>query len=1178
MCVQKCLCVLFFFWLHMESSANKVIPVGAIVETNTHLWVLDTIWTCDKSSFFQWTVKSKTQNSKIILNKDYKLINCDTGVTYCANRVYSSVKTPYSTFPVENVYMSFPGVPDSTSMISIYQSPSFYVDSIISVLTPGYGQECKYHVPLYNYKNINSLSDSIKYVDHLYKEGIDYYEKKNYYRAILTFEKELAFEYLIYRTSKERFYRLSSTKDWLAHCYYMVGQVNKAKKYGYDYVITPYNKMKTRLADSLYCFINIENDNITERKRISIYERISQLYLAELGATSYRYAKALYDLGDEYSNYNEFEKAKKSYYTAIDILEKIDKNLSLLEGIYESLYFYAYDNEDFASATKYIEKYLMVKRDTFKIVSDEVYGSGYDRLVDCLVKTGKLTKAIMLQKRRVDYWREQFVKKKNEESYTHIRSGFLNNINLYIQLLHLTENDKMIIREIRRIIDENEKYHANIEDISNYLAPCYYNLGDYSKALKYYGTNEKEITAKIYEILGEYDKSIKLQKQLVNSWENVAAIALTIDLNHSSGPYNTCLSNLARTFNLSHQYDSALVYENKHRGMTQYEMANSYYNIGVANAGKRQWKKAIYAMRYASSLFKLQKRTRQYVESQKRLALFYYMSNSLEQLKKSVAEIMNLSSKNYYSMLKELTYNERSLYIETYSDIMSRQIPLYAYYTNSDILVATAFNACLMMKGALLSSEKSVRRIIKDSGDNTINALWERMKSYRAILKQKMNKQSQKSKSNIDMLQNVVNRMEDSLVMKCKEYGDITQGMKLKWQDIRSSLHTEDLAVEILNFPVNNDSIVYVAMTLRKDYQRPKMIYLFDEKQLKEVLDTITYNCEDMAALVWKPLFEELYGIKNIYFSPSGALYNIGIEYLPGMENYNLYRLSSTRELVTRTKMDKDKHAVLYGGLDYYAGLDPLASNQKISITDEFFIDHADVRGMKMRGGKELLPQTKIEVEQIGKELKNALWDYALLTGDNGTEESFKSLSGKKVNTMHISTHGFYYTPEEADKMNYDFLRLDNRMASTEDKALTRSGLIMSGANHILEGEELPDNVEDGILTAKEIADVDLRGLDLVVLSACQTGLGDISQGEGVFGLQRGFKKAGAKTILMSLWEVDDKATQILMTQFYKNFLAGQSKRQSLLSAQKYLREVENGKYNDPKYWASFILLDGLDI
>ena len=106
---------------------------------------------------------------------------------------------------------------------------------------------------------------------------------------------------------------------------------------------------------------------------------------------------------------------------------------------------------------------------------------------------------------------------------------------------------------------------------------------------------------------------------------------------------------------------------------------------------------------------------------------------------------------------------------------------------------------------------------------------------------------------------------------------------------------------------------------------------------------------------------------------------------------------------------------------------------------------------------------------------------------------------------------------------------------------------------------------------------LDLRGLDLVVLSACQTGLGDVISGEGVFGLQRGFKKAGAKTILMSLDKVDDEATQILMVEFYKNLMSGKTKLQSLKEAQQYLRKVDNGKYDDPKYWASFIMLDGID-
>jgi CHAT domain-containing protein len=295
------------------------------------------------------------------------------------------------------------------------------------------------------------------------------------------------------------------------------------------------------------------------------------------------------------------------------------------------------------------------------------------------------------------------------------------------------------------------------------------------------------------------------------------------------------------------------------------------------------------------------------------------------------------------------------------------------------------------------------------------------------------------------------------------------------------------------------------------------------------------------------------------------------------MEGYNMFRLSSTRELVNSGEINVNNRAVLYGGLDYYAAIDTTTLIKRSTIMDEPYKERANVRGMGLRGGKEYLEHTKIEVDKIGDELSKAKWVCLMDTASLGTEESFKSLSGKSINTLHIATHGFYYTKEEAEDKGYQFMLLDDQKTSAEDKSLTRTGLIMSGANHILEGEELPENVEDGILTAKEIADVDLRGLDLVVLSACQTGLGDISQGEGVFGLQRGFKKAGANSILMSLWEVNDKATQILMTQFYKNLVSGQSKHQSLRSAQKYLREYNNGCYNEPKYWAAFILLDGIE-
>ena len=132
----------------------------------------------------------------------------------------------------------------------------------------------------------------------------------------------------------------------------------------------------------------------------------------------------------------------------------------------------------------------------------------------------------------------------------------------------------------------------------------------------------------------------------------------------------------------------------------------------------------------------------------------------------------------------------------------------------------------------------------------------------------------------------------------------------------------------------------------------------------------------------------------------------------------------------------------------------------------------------------------------------------------------------------------------------------------------------MAGAASAIDPKKrknIPEGVDDGVLTAKEISRLDFQGLDLVVLSACQTGLGAIT-GEGVFGLQRGFKKAGAQTIIMSLWKVDDAATKDLMTDFYKNLMNGMSKRESFMKSQEMLRV----KYQDPKKWAAFIMVDGL--
>ena len=183
----------------------------------------------------------------------------------------------------------------------------------------------------------------------------------------------------------------------------------------------------------------------------------------------------------------------------------------------------------------------------------------------------------------------------------------------------------------------------------------------------------------------------------------------------------------------------------------------------------------------------------------------------------------------------------------------------------------------------------------------------------------------------------------------------------------------------------------------------------------------------------------------------------------------------------------------------------------------------------------------------------------------DATEESIKSLSKQQVSILHIATHGFSY----GDNSIKDF-----------NEPMRKCGLLFAGAQRAWSGNNIIANREDGILLGEEIAEIDLKDNDMVVLSACDTGLGELSS-EGMWGLQRAFKKAGANSILMSLWKVDDLSTRLFMTEFYRYYISGKDKQKSLKLAQNYIREYrdDNGNllFEDPSYWASWILLDALE-
>ena len=234
------------------------------------------------------------------------------------------------------------------------------------------------------------------------------------------------------------------------------------------------------------------------------------------------------------------------------------------------------------------------------------------------------------------------------------------------------------------------------------------------------------------------------------------------------------------------------------------------------------------------------------------------------------------------------------------------------------------------------------------------------------------------------------------------------------------------------------------------------------------------------------------------------------------------------------------KNSILWGGVEY-------------GSSDTVSSGVSGTRGI-LRGdmlGK--LPNSLTEVNQVAALLRNGGGKATVVSGSAATEKSFTSRNHKQDYILHVSTHGFFHD------------------SGIFTNPMQNSGLLFANSQKYWANDSLASSINDadGILRADEIAKLDLSGCRLVVLSACQTGLGEYNS-EGVYGLQRAFKLAGAQSVLMSLWSVDDKATAELMTEFYRRLITGQDPDEALVAAQRTLRE----KGYSPDKWAAFVLLN----
>ena len=576
----------------------------------------------------------------------------------------------------------------------------------------------------------------------------------------------------------------------------------------------------------------------------------------------------------------------------------------------------------------------------------------------------------------------------------------------------------------------------------------------------------------------------------------------------------------------------------------------------------------------------------QYILLQNKLTIGLYLNKDDECLE-YLNDMNKVAVDNVLDIFTTFPSSERDNF---WSDVSWRQIVtnnLVANHISKRQASGIAYNNTLFCRGLMSGFNKVFDDYFESSNDAQQKAKYYEYKGLRTLLTYKT--------TDLTERQNIYQKMsfiEHDLIETIPNLRGIIQNMWGNWQNLQKNLGTHEVALEFTYVPditPHKDIRYYAAFVLRKEYDYPKLIVLCEDKKVDDIvlndnpdelfIDNIysSKSRDTLYTLIWSKIEPELNEYDTIYYSPMGSLVYLNFDLLMGTngetlnDKYNLVRVSSTANIPNYKKNKQTfNSATLFGNIPYDESITDMAaeSSRYSTYSGEDIGGSLALRSPDDRGRWGALPYTKLEIDSISLTLTGNEIATTSFEGAKGNEESFKALSGKAPDIIHLATHGFVIdTQKKAEGNKF----VEGTFAiSPREGYLTWTGLMLAGANNAWTGNFNLDNVEDGVLTADEISRLDLSNTKLVVLSACETARGKIDPVEGALGLQRAFKKAGVQTIVMSLWKVPDESTAILMTEFYRNLMNGVEIHQALKNAENRVKEL----YPDPYYWAGFIILD----
>ena len=724
---------------------------------------------------------------------------------------------------------------------------------------------------------------------------------------------------------------------------------------------------------------------------------------------------------------------------------------------------------------------------------------------------------------------------------------------------------------------KNYVQHVYYAIVKNNIATLYHLLGNYTEAGKHY--KSAIAIAQNYE---ENQDALHRNNEIINFETNYAILLFAQDeIDNSEKKFQSVLRKTAKTF-----------------GKRSPEYAYLLNNYASVKMAQNNLDEAISYVKDALDIYasKFSENHHTYLKTRLHLAKVYYLQRNyfqsrnimehvgpklksvvsdnhperltyiadyalvlwkigeIEEANKLFKHVLKKSFKIANDYFHHMTENERAKF---WFLLRERLMDYFAFCTENSMTypeyLEQMYSAHIKTKGLILSSSQSLRKKILQSNDEAlINTFqeWINLKELLAVYISWPNERIEEEEINLDSLQTLSNSKEEILSQKIDLLSAINE--KSNWKHVQESLSETEAGIEIIRIHTYNsvpqDQYVVLINTRKNGIEMVKLQNAIDleERYFTFYYNAIQNNIESDTSYnsFWKPIEKLLEGYKTLYVSTDGVYNKINLNTLKKpngsylIENNTIINVSNTayiKDIKSRKNINLS-NVSLFGGA--YFG-----KKGKISP----------------------LPGTKQEVESISASLKGKNIASTLYVGTRASEENVKHQFSPSI--LHIATHGFF---EDDTKLSSKKSLYGLPVSAIKDNPLLRSGLLLANAEKEIDEKNGFSNQNNGILLSYEIANnLMLDNTDLVVLSACETAKGDIKNGEGVYGLQRAFQLAGAQTLIMSLWKVNDESTKELMIEFYKELIQRNDKIKALRAAQ--LKVMQ--QYPEPAYWGGFVLL-----